>query len=70
MELIQILKEERKRQGLTQADIAEKAGVGQSSISAFEAGTRQSVRNLSAYMCALGLDLKSAVAKQIDSKLP
>lgn len=52
------LQRERKRQGLTQAQLAEKAGLWQQTISAVEGGKpRSELQVIFAIMAALGLEI-------------
>lgn len=52
------LQRERKRQGLTQTELAEKAGVRQQTISAVEGGKpRSELQVIFDIMTALGLDI-------------
>jgi predicted nucleotidyltransferase/DNA-binding XRE family transcriptional regulator len=53
-----LLREARTRAGLTQAELAQRAGVQQSVISVYEAGRRQpSVATLASLVAATGFDL-------------
>jgi predicted nucleotidyltransferase/DNA-binding XRE family transcriptional regulator len=59
-----LLHQARQRAGLTQAELAEKAGVTQSVISAYESGQRQpSLPVLAALVGATGFELSTAVRR-------
>src|ERR1700733_15591635 len=59
-----LLRQARQRAGLTQAELAEKAGVTQSVISAYESGQRQpSLAGLAALVGATGFELSTAVRR-------
>lgn len=49
------LKEERVRQNLTQRELGQKAGVGESTVSKVENGQNSSLRSLSRIFRALGI---------------
>ena len=60
-----ILREARKRAGLSQVELAEQAGVTQSVISAYESGHRQpSLPTLATLVEAAGFDLEVSVRQQ------
>ena len=62
-----LLREARRRSGLTQVELARRAGVGQSVISAYESGRRQpALPTLTALVRAAGLDLAISVRKPPD----
>jgi predicted nucleotidyltransferase/DNA-binding XRE family transcriptional regulator len=62
-----LLREARRRAGLTQVELARRAGVAQSVISAYESGRRQpALPTLAALVRAAGLDLAFAVRKPPD----
>lgn len=54
------LREERKRQDLTQADLEEVTGVHQVSISALERGSRENVTIRTLFKLARGLEMSPA----------
>jgi predicted nucleotidyltransferase/DNA-binding XRE family transcriptional regulator len=60
-----VLREARKRAGLSQVELAERAGVTQSVISAYESGHRQpSLPTLAALVDAAGFELEVSVVQQ------
>jgi predicted nucleotidyltransferase/DNA-binding XRE family transcriptional regulator len=62
-----LLREARRRSGLTQVELASRAGVTQSVISAYESGRRQpALPTLAALVRAAGLDLAIAVRRPRD----
>jgi len=62
-----LLREARRRSGLTQVELARRAGVAQSVISVYESGRRQpALPTLAALVRAAGLDLAVAVRKPTD----
>jgi predicted nucleotidyltransferase/DNA-binding XRE family transcriptional regulator len=62
-----LLREARRRSGLTQVELARRAGVGQSVISAYESGRRQpALPTLAALVRAAGLDLAVSVRRPPD----
>ena len=65
----EVLRDARRRAGLTQASLAERAGVTQSVISAYESGHRQpALRTLAALVDATGfeLDLQLRLPHRLD----
>jgi hypothetical protein len=59
-----LLRDARRRSGLTQAELARRAGVTQSVISAYESGARQpSLPTLARLVAATGLELAIGVRK-------
>jgi len=59
MEIGTLVREERDKAALTQAELAQRAGVSQSTVSAVERGTRQpSLRVVAAVLAALGRQLR------------
>jgi uncharacterized protein len=61
------LRDARMRVGLTQTQLAERAGVAQSVISAYESGHRQpSLPTLTNLISATGFDLRLQLTKPID----
>lgn len=62
-----MLREARRRSGLTQVELARRAGVAQSVISAYESGRRQpALPTLAVLVRAAGLDLAVTVRKPPD----
>jgi len=58
MELYQQLKRIREAKGLSQFKVAQKAGIPQATISGFERGSAQSLRNLLAYIEGVGAEVR------------
>ncbi len=64
-----LLRDARRRSGLTQAELARRAGVTQSVISAYESGARQpSLPTLARLVAATGLELAVGVRKPIPGR--
>lgn len=62
-----VLREARRRAGLTQVELAQRAGVTQSMISAYESGRREpALRTLAALVRATGLDLTVSLREPAD----
>jgi predicted nucleotidyltransferase/DNA-binding XRE family transcriptional regulator len=62
-----LLREARRRAGLTQVELAQRAGVAQSVISAYESGRRQpALPTLTALVAAAGLDLAVTLRRRPD----
>ena len=62
-----VLREARRRAGLTQVELAQRAGVAQSVISAYESGRRQpALPTLAALVRAAGLELRVTVRRPPD----
>jgi len=65
-----LLRDARRRCGLTQAELARRAGVTQSVISAYESGARQpSLPTLARLVAAIGLELAIGVRKPVPARL-
>lgn len=64
-----LLRDARRRAGLTQAELARRAGVTQSVISAYESGARQpSLPTLARLVAATGLELAIGVRKPVPAR--
>ena len=64
MTLVQLLREARKRSGLTQAELAKRAGVPQSTVGRIESGVRvPSTELLERLIRAAGLELRVALGE-------
>jgi ribosome-binding protein aMBF1 (putative translation factor) len=67
--LLEILREARATAGLTQGDLAERLGMGQSDISKCEIGTRRlDVVELKLWVEALGIELMEVV-QELDEQV-
>jgi uncharacterized protein len=64
-----LLRDARRRSGLTQAELARRAGVTQSVISAYESGARQpSLPTLTRLVAATGLELAIGLRKPVAAR--